>query len=772
VSHRQSSLGRVVLAISLATSLTATSLLAMDAFGGHLTVRRDGPERAFPPFVWGVNLPAGYVTKANLYDSNGGLGRLRALGIRQLRFPNGCEAEIYQWRGTSVFGGDPAPRLSNRDASINQAAMSIDTALEVASEVGADLLYTVNTETLALPSPCGYVPTYPGRDEATNQHVLVEDAKEIVRRYGSRVRRYELGNEPWGFWQPAKYFEVALTFARAMKAVNPAIEIGVAGAPTTGNNQANGAVDPRFALWTQIARARLGDTSCGGRRCFDFITDHQYSYVGYNPGVQNPANFPGMGAYFPTLNLAPMVDRRRADYGTTPLAHTEWNIQCWQYGLPVWNTVEHGLFTGEALALMADRGVAMAHYHTLAPTHPGAGCGLSVHGTASPNPQGQAFELTAALAGALRLRATVTASQRLDPLPTDPNRTKCEFAGCLQGTSAEYVSEYAGSRPASPDLVLLLFNRHPSKAASLSTDFADYGLGGFRSMTTTVLAGSSFTARAFSGPATSVLTDLGPDPIFELPPMSVTRVVLLRRGGAGYWNFDGQQSMTSSDMALDGVARYASGPCSGQPAGECRFDTRTFLPVGNRQVESITAGSRYWNFWADDGSPWWGNGNDLTSVPRYASGPCAGLGSGQCRFDTRTFANFGGRWVESITVGSRYWNFWADNGSPWWGNGNDLTSVGRYASGPCAGSGPGQCRFDTRTFVVLGGRLVESITAGSRYWNFWADNGSPWWGNGSDLLGTPRYAAGPCLGRTWGQCSFGTRTFVPIGGRLWESITR
>src|SRR4051794_30777190 len=43
----------------------------------------------------------------------------------------------------------------------------------------------------------------------------------------------------------------------------------------------------------------------------------------------------------------------------------------------------------------------------------------------------------------------------------------------------------------------------------------------------------------------------------------------------------------------------------------------------------------------------------------------------------------------------------ADTATP--DSGSDLTSVRRYAAGPCAGRAAGSCTFDTRTFVTLGG---------------------------------------------------------------------
>jgi hypothetical protein len=204
------------------------------------------------------------------------------------------------------------------------------------------------------------------------------------------------------------------------------------------------------------------------------------------------------------------------------------------------------------------------------------------------------------------------------------------------------------------------------------------------------------------------------------------------------------------------------------PTPTVNFQTRTFA-FG--QIESITAYGRFWNF-DMNGNPWGtSNGASLHVIPRYASGPCAGTPDGQCTFDSRTFVDIGGSPVESITAYGRFWNFDV-NGNPWGtSNGASLHSVARYAAGPCAGIPDGQCTFDSRTFVNLGGQWVESITAYGKLWNFDA-NGNPWGtGNGSNLLSVARYAAGPCAGIVYALCTFESRTFTVINGEIVESIS-
>ncbi len=178
----------------------------------------------------------------------------------------------------------------------------------------------------------------------------------------------------------------------------------------------------------------------------------------------------------------------------------------------------------------------------------------------------------------------------------------------------------------------------------------------------------------------------------------------------------------------------------------CTFDTRTLASYpGVGFVESITAYGKYWNFDANQ-QPWGGNGGDLRSVTRFANGPCAYAPSAlPCKFDTRTLAEYPSvGFLETITAYGRFWNFDL-NGREWIGGGNGslLTSVARYASGPCASTPAGQlCTFDTLTNVMYPGvGYMQSITAYGKGYNF-DFNGNPLAGNGVDLKSVPRFATG------------------------------
>lgn len=208
-----------------------------------------------------------------------------------------------------------------------------------------------------------------------------------------------------------------------------------------------------------------------------------------------------------------------------------------------------------------------------------------------------------------------------------------------------------------------------------------------------------------------------------------------------------------------------AGPTT-NPASSCSLDTRSFFVVDGRVVESITSGGRLFNF-ESNGAAWQNNGIDLIDVAGYASGPCRGRARGQCSLDTRTFVPVGNTLVESVTAYGSYWSF-NEKGEA---TSTDLALMPRYkANGPCEGRAPGQCSFETRTFITEGGDVIESITAYGRAFNYKLD-GTPLAGNGADLTTIARYAAGPCAGIDAGKCVFSTRVFEEVDGHVLETIT-
>ena len=215
----------------------------------------------------------------------------------------------------------------------------------------------------------------------------------------------------------------------------------------------------------------------------------------------------------------------------------------------------------------------------------------------------------------------------------------------------------------------------------------------------------------------------------------------------------------------------SAAPDAGQTSSDlspaCAIETHTVMMYQGRMIETVTAHGQMYTFEAN-GTPWTTNGFDLTSVGYYASGPCAGKAAGQCEFDTRTYARIDDELIEFVTAYGKYWSFKNAAATPG-GQGIDLSTIGRYSQ-ICALRGGQPCTFDTRAFVVLDKKLTETITAYGKHFNY-DESGKAWKDNGGDLTAVPRYANGPCKGQSAGTCKFDTRTFGLSDGKVVEIIT-
>jgi Subtilase family len=213
------------------------------------------------------------------------------------------------------------------------------------------------------------------------------------------------------------------------------------------------------------------------------------------------------------------------------------------------------------------------------------------------------------------------------------------------------------------------------------------------------------------------------------------------------WRYNADGSLKEGAKELKNTGPYSGAefgpfdparaihPCSRRPNGQtCTIDSLTILNHDQwGYVESISAYGYGFNFDAN-GRPWPAPGSSfpLTSIDRYGGGlvfgpanpgPCSFKPAGQdCKFDTRTFvdardkAELGNDYIESITAYGHYFLYRSDGS--YIGH-NTLTSVARYAAGPCSyAPAGGICKFDSLDFKRVNNRLVEVITAYGRYWEF------------------------------------------------------
>ncbi|MGQ9651074.1 MAG: hypothetical protein ACUVXJ_13270 [Phycisphaerae bacterium] len=337
----------ITMALIAAFMTVSGGSIAHSANGPATAVVEISPEiREMPvwPEIIGINLDYGGAAALSRPEA---MEAVKKIGIKSIRFPNGCEADRYDWKAD------------------NKAKMTIEQFLAFCEAVGAEPYYTLNlqggTEGLPGPPPTGapvaeiirYRHTAPNPCGYTDYHFgTLAETLDLVRKYTIEralagrlpITCYEMGNENWGQaatdWPPEHYAATVAAYAQAMRqlvaeaaAQHPAIKdlklwITAVGYPLMGNNQ-----DPLQAInhdinvrWTRELN-QLYDAGL-----IDAVQDHFYPYsiegtdllVWSHHNLQNilygrrgVAN-PGLGGY-----------RQEAIAYRSPIEITEWNLKCW-----------------------------------------------------------------------------------------------------------------------------------------------------------------------------------------------------------------------------------------------------------------------------------------------------------------------------------------------------------------------------------------------------------------------------------------------------------
>lgn len=169
--------------------------------------------------VLGINLNYIRDSNANRPEARPLAEALRAMDVRWLRFPGGEKSDFIRWRRGS--DGRMTPVTFGDYAGFSGVRMNLEEFDSVASRVGAEPLMVVGYDSK----------TRSGRTEAE----WLADAVALVR-YANvendfRIRYWEIGNENWhnGTASPEEMAMVVKRFSKAMKAVDPSIQIGSSG---------------------------------------------------------------------------------------------------------------------------------------------------------------------------------------------------------------------------------------------------------------------------------------------------------------------------------------------------------------------------------------------------------------------------------------------------------------------------------------------------------------------------------------------------------------
>jgi hypothetical protein len=475
-AQRSRRLALTSVAFLVATALPATTNAATPAVAAAsatVTVNARAGLATVPETALGVN----HAVWDSELGTNAVADLLGGAGVRMMRYPGGSYGDIYHWKDNTAPGGYVAP---NTD---------FDTFMAGVRRAGAQPVIIANYGT------------------GTPQ-----EAAEWVR-YANRTKGYgakywEIGNELYGnghygtAWEaddhpdksPAGYANEVVAYADAMKAVDPTIKIGAV--LTTPANWPDGIVaGGDAASWNQTVLSIAGPH-------VDFVVLHWY------PGGSTAAEtFTKPDQISDMLYLVREQITRYAgpDPDRLGIALTELNTSVGR------NTQPGALFAAEAYSAFLANGVFTVDWWN---THNGPATASTVAG----QPDYDDFGLLSS-AGCLP-DGTCEPALNTPFAPYHALEMMNLFARpgdqlIRAGTSDPLVGAHAARRP-DGDLAVLLVNKDPDNARTVTVDYAGYTPAATVPQVHTFTNGATTITSAATGTATSQ----------TLPPYSLTTITL------------------------------------------------------------------------------------------------------------------------------------------------------------------------------------------------------------------------------------------------------
>ncbi|HPP26349.1 MAG TPA: hypothetical protein PLV57_07510 [Phycisphaerae bacterium] len=312
----------------------------------RIVISPDVVERPVSPVFVGNNLHPG-PPRIKLTTDPVVQERIKAQGFKTIRFPNGCVADLYNFK---------QPK---------EGWMTVEQFLDFCDAIDAEPYYTLNMqggtegregpvpENASLEERIAYKHTAPNPCGNTDYHFgTLAESVELLQKYtieralaGRRpILHYELGNENWGQattdWPPLVYGKTCEVWASTLretladaKAKHPELTglelyIVAVGYPCMGNN-----MDPFKATNHEINVAWTGEINrLAALGLIDAVQEHFYPY-GNGDGstllwtVHNLSNILHLRHGKPNPRLGGYADLQLAYH--LPLEWTEWNVKCW-----------------------------------------------------------------------------------------------------------------------------------------------------------------------------------------------------------------------------------------------------------------------------------------------------------------------------------------------------------------------------------------------------------------------------------------------------------
>ncbi|HVV22704.1 MAG TPA: hypothetical protein VHF06_24930 [Pseudonocardiaceae bacterium] len=246
---RATAVGAVVTAFALAGTGTAVA----DPGPATVTVRADQVITTVQRDSIGANTP---IWNGHLLDP-ATPGLIRRAGLGELEFNGGGVSDLYHWR-TGTLSPDPERDLHDTDYSELPAQFGFDQFEHIAHETGASTLVHVNYGTGSPQEAAAWV-RYANRirhdgvrDWAIGEEVYLNGALGINVEPDAHQDK-----------SATAYGRNVVAYAKAMKAVDPSVRIGVELAPPAPGTP--------FQTWDQQVLAAAGDS-------VDFVDLHWYPF--------------------------------------------------------------------------------------------------------------------------------------------------------------------------------------------------------------------------------------------------------------------------------------------------------------------------------------------------------------------------------------------------------------------------------------------------------------------------------------------------------------
>ena len=238
---------------------------------------------------------------------------VRELGISVVRYPGGNFVSGYDWRdGIGPRDQRPA-RLDRAWKGIESNQFGTDEFLGWASRTGVEPMMAVNLGTAGVQEACDLL-EYCNRPTGTRW-------ADLRASHGARepygVRLWCLGNELDGPWQmghktPLEYARAAAETARAMRRVDPGVELVACGSSNSGM--------PTFGTWEDTVLEHAHDL-------VDHVSLHAYYEEVDGDRASFLASAEDMDAMIRgVVSTADAVAARKRSRKRVTLAFDEWNV--------------------------------------------------------------------------------------------------------------------------------------------------------------------------------------------------------------------------------------------------------------------------------------------------------------------------------------------------------------------------------------------------------------------------------------------------------------